>query len=69
MQHGVAVLFIWAFAVQAGVPAPAGPMLMSAGVLCGSGRMDLAIAVAAAMAATLVTASMLGVAKRGRRRA
>ena len=53
MQHGVAVLFIWAFAVQAGVPAPAGPMLMSAGVLCGSGRMDLAIAVAAAMAATL----------------
>jgi hypothetical protein len=23
MQHGAAVIFVWAFAVQAGVPAPA----------------------------------------------
>src|SRR5262245_32651396 len=52
-QHGLAVVFAWAFAVQAGVPAPAVPMLLGAGALSGSGRMDLALAVAAAMAATL----------------
>jgi membrane protein DedA with SNARE-associated domain/rhodanese-related sulfurtransferase len=52
-QYGLAVIFAWAFAVQAGVPAPAIPMLVGAGALSGSGRMDLALAVAAAMAATL----------------
>jgi membrane protein DedA with SNARE-associated domain/rhodanese-related sulfurtransferase len=53
MEHGVAVLFAWAFAVQAGMPAPAVPMLLGAGALSGSGRMDLAVAIAAAMAATI----------------
>lgn len=53
LEHGSAVVFAWAFAVQAGVPAPAVPMLLGAGALCGSGRMDLALAVAAAMAATV----------------
>ena len=53
LQHGVAVVFAWAFAVQAGVPAPAVPMLLGAGALSGSGRMDLVLAIAAAMAATL----------------
>jgi membrane protein DedA with SNARE-associated domain len=46
LQYGVVVLFAWAFAVQAGVPAPAVPMLLGAGVLSGSGRMHLALAVA-----------------------
>src|SRR5215470_9608870 len=58
MQHGLAVVFAWAFAVQAGVPAPAVPMLLGAGALSGSGRMDLALAVTAAMTAT-VGADML----------
>lgn len=53
IQHGLAVVFAWAFMVQAGVPAPAVPMLLGAGALSGSGRMDLALAIAAAMAATL----------------
>ena len=53
MQHGAAVVFVWAFAVQAGVPAPAVPMLLGAGILSGSGQMHLALAVAAATAATL----------------
>jgi membrane protein DedA with SNARE-associated domain len=52
-QHGVAVLVAWAFAVQAGVPVPADPILVGAGVLSRTGRMNLAIAVAAATAATL----------------
>jgi len=53
MQHGVTIVFVWAFAVQAGMPAPAVPMLLGAGVLSGSGQMHLALAVGAAMAATL----------------
>jgi membrane protein DedA with SNARE-associated domain len=53
VQHGVAVLVAWAFAVQAGVPVPADPILVGAGALSRSGRMNLAIAVAAATAATL----------------
>jgi len=52
-QYGTAVLFVWAFAVQAGLPAPAIPMLVGAGALSGSGHMTLALAVGAAMLATL----------------
>jgi len=51
--YGVVVVFAWAFVVQAGVPAPAVPMLLGAGALSGAGRMDLAMAVIAAMTATL----------------
>ena len=53
-QYGLAVIFVWAFAVQAGAPAPAVPMLLGAGALSGAGRMNLASAIAAAMAATVV---------------
>ncbi len=53
IEHGVAVVFAWAFVVQAGVPAPAIPMLLGAGALSGSGRMHVVLAVAVAMAATL----------------
>jgi len=52
-EHGLSVVFAWAFAVQAGAPALAIPMLLGAGALCGAGRMDLVLAIAAAMAATL----------------
>jgi len=53
MAHGLVVVFAWAFVVQAGVPAPAIPMLLGAGALSGAGRMHLALAIAAAMGATL----------------
>jgi membrane protein DedA with SNARE-associated domain/rhodanese-related sulfurtransferase len=52
-QYGLAVVFAWAFVVQAGAPVPAVPMLLGAGALSGAGRMNLAFAIAAAMAATL----------------
>jgi len=52
-RYGTAVVFGWAFAVQAGVPAPAVPMLLGAGALSGSGHMDLALSIVAAMTATL----------------
>src|SRR5262245_6075735 len=53
VAYGLAVVFAWTFAVQAGVPVPAVPMLVGAGALSGSGRMDLALAVAPAVAATV----------------
>ena len=53
VQYGVAVIFAWAFAVQAGLPVPAVPMLLGAGALSGSGHMNLALAVSAAMIATI----------------
>lgn len=52
-QYGLAVIFVWAFAVQAGAPAPAVPMLLGAGALSGAGRMHLGLAIAAAVAATI----------------
>jgi len=58
IQYGVLVLFVWAFAVQAGMPLPAVPILVGAGTLSGSGQMNLALAIVAAMAAT-VGADML----------
>src|SRR5215472_1731551 len=53
VQYGVAVLFAWAFAVQAGLPLPAAPVLLGAGALSGSGRMNLALAVGVTMVAAL----------------
>jgi membrane protein DedA with SNARE-associated domain/rhodanese-related sulfurtransferase len=52
-RYGTAIVFAWAFAVQAGVPAPAVPMLLGAGALSGAGHMDLALSILAAMTATL----------------
>jgi len=52
-QYGLAVVFAWAFAVQAGAPVPAIPMLLGVGALSGAGRMDLGFAIAAAVAATV----------------
>ena len=48
VQYGLAVPFAWAFVVQAGVSAPAIPMLVGAGALSGSGKMHLLLAIAAA---------------------
>jgi len=53
IQYGVVVLFAWTFAVQAGMPVPAGPILIGAGVLSGSGEMSLALAIVAATGATI----------------
>jgi membrane protein DedA with SNARE-associated domain len=53
VQYGVVLVFAWVFAVQAGMPVPAGPMLLGAGVLSGSGQMNLALAVGAAIAGAL----------------
>src|SRR5262245_25389753 len=53
VEYGVMVLFVWAFAVQAGLPLPAAPVLLGAGAMSGAGRMNLALAIGAAMVAAL----------------
>ncbi len=53
VQYGVAILFAWAFAVQAGLPLPAAPVLLGAGALSGSGRINLALAVGTTTVAAL----------------
>ncbi|HVP43409.1 MAG TPA: VTT domain-containing protein [Terriglobales bacterium] len=40
IQHGYVVLFLWVFAEQAGLPLPAVPMLLGAGVLVGMDHMS-----------------------------
>jgi membrane protein DedA with SNARE-associated domain/rhodanese-related sulfurtransferase len=53
VRYGVVVVFAWVFAVQAGMPIPAGPILLGAGALSGSGQMNLALALGTAITAAL----------------
>ncbi|HET8564383.1 MAG TPA: VTT domain-containing protein [Candidatus Binatia bacterium] len=54
IRHGYALLFAWVLLEQIGLPVPAIPLLLAAGVLAGSGRMDLALAVGLAVIAALL---------------
>jgi membrane protein DedA with SNARE-associated domain len=55
LHYGYAVLAVWVFAEQVGIPVPAMPILLATGALAGEGRMSLAasllISVLAALAA------------------
>ena len=51
INHGYALLFAWVLVEQMGLPIPAIPLLLAAGALAGSGRMDLAIAMGLAISA------------------
>src|SRR5260221_7903622 len=48
VRHGAAVLFAVVFIEQMGVPLPATPWLLAAGALAGAGKMNVAVALAAA---------------------
>src|SRR5438552_8946160 len=52
-QYGYLVLFAFVLAEQIGLPVPAVPVLLGVGALAGAGRMSLALAFAAALAASL----------------
>lgn len=54
LQHPYSVLFGVVLAEQLGLPLPAAPLLLGAGALVGAGRLDLATALALALAACLV---------------
>jgi membrane protein DedA with SNARE-associated domain/rhodanese-related sulfurtransferase len=41
VRHGYSLLFGWVFAEQMGLPLPSGPLLLAAGALAGTDRMNL----------------------------
>ena len=53
LRHGYAILFVWVLLEQAGLPVPAVPVLLGVGALAGHGRMNLAVALCLAVAASL----------------
>jgi len=53
LQYGYVVLFGFVLAEQIGLPIPAVPVLLGVGALAGTGRMSLALALGAALAASL----------------
>ncbi len=40
-EHGYLIVLVWVAADQAGLPIPAIPVLLAAGVLAGTGSLDL----------------------------
>ena len=43
VHYGYAMLFVWVFAEQIGVPVPSAPLLLAAGALVGSGKLSAAL--------------------------
>jgi membrane protein DedA with SNARE-associated domain/rhodanese-related sulfurtransferase len=58
LRHGYVVIFVAVFIEQIGVPIPSGPVLLAAGALAGFHRLNLAPALALAMAASLICDSL-----------
>jgi membrane protein DedA with SNARE-associated domain len=44
LRHGYLVILAWVFAEQGGLPIPSIPLLLAAGALAGTGRLNLAVA-------------------------
>jgi membrane protein DedA with SNARE-associated domain/rhodanese-related sulfurtransferase len=55
LRHGYSLVFVWVFIEQAGLPIPSAPLLLAAGTLSGTGRMNLGVAVALATAAAMLS--------------
>ncbi|HEX5054375.1 MAG TPA: VTT domain-containing protein [Planctomycetota bacterium] len=55
VAHGYLVVFLWVLGAQVGVPAPAIPLLLAAGALCGQGLLDLGAVVTLAVVASLLS--------------
>jgi len=54
IKHGYSLLFGWVLVEQMGLPIPALPLLIAAGALAGSGKIDLALAVSLALVAVIL---------------
>jgi membrane protein DedA with SNARE-associated domain len=54
LQHGYVLLFAWVLIEQMGLPVPAVPLLIAAGALAGSGRINLTVAMGLAIIAVLL---------------
>jgi membrane protein DedA with SNARE-associated domain/CheY-like chemotaxis protein len=57
-NHGYVVLFLWVLVEQVGVPIPSGPILLAAGALVGSHRMNFGAALGFPVAACLIADSV-----------
>ncbi len=55
VRHGYAVLFAWVLAEQIGLPVPSLPLLLAAGALAGTGRLQLWLVVALPILASLAS--------------
>jgi membrane protein DedA with SNARE-associated domain/rhodanese-related sulfurtransferase len=58
LRHGYIVIFVAVFTEQIGLPIPSGPVLLAAGALAGFHRLNLASALALAVAASLICDSL-----------
>jgi membrane protein DedA with SNARE-associated domain len=58
LRHGYVVLLGWVFAEQLGVPVPTVPLLLAAGALAGTGRMNFFISLFLCLLATLTADSI-----------
>jgi membrane protein DedA with SNARE-associated domain len=54
IQHGYLLLFAWVLIEQMGLPLPAVPLLIAAGALAGSGKINLTVAMGLAISAVLL---------------
>ncbi len=57
-RHGAGVLFLFVFAEQIGVPVPSAPVIVAAGTLAGTGRMNPGAAVVDILLASLLADSI-----------
>jgi membrane protein DedA with SNARE-associated domain/rhodanese-related sulfurtransferase len=58
VRHGYMMVFAWVFVEQAGLPVPSAPMLLAAGALSGTHRMNLGLAIAFAVIGSVASDSM-----------
>jgi membrane protein DedA with SNARE-associated domain len=53
-RHGYALLFLWVLAEQSAIPVPSVPLLLAAGALIRTGRLNLLLAIACCVIAALI---------------
>jgi membrane protein DedA with SNARE-associated domain len=58
LRHGYVLLLGWVFAEQAGLPLPSVPLLLAAGVLAGTGRLNFAFCLLASVLAAVSADTM-----------
>jgi membrane protein DedA with SNARE-associated domain len=58
VRHGYVVLLGWVFVEQIGLPIPSVPLLLAAGALAGTGRMNIAAALSVSMFAAVCADSL-----------
>src|SRR2546428_9688696 len=55
VRQGYSLVFVWVFIEQAGLPIPSAPLLLAAGTLSGTGRMNFGVTVALATIAAMLS--------------